>query len=102
MMKQITTGLIAATLTVMTVSEASAWSRNRTVTTNHGTSTITGSGSCSGNSCSRSVTRTSPYGNTMTRSGSVTCDPSTHSCQSSSTTTGPNGGTAYREGEVRW
>lgn len=101
-MKQIATGLIAATLTVMTVSEASAWSRNRTVTTNQGTSTINGSGSCTGNSCSRSVTRTSPYGNTATRTGSVTCDPSTHSCQGSSTTTGPNGETVYREGEVHW
>ncbi|WP_147178294.1 MULTISPECIES: hypothetical protein [Alphaproteobacteria] len=102
MMKQIASGLIAAAFTVITVSEAHAWSRNRTVTGYRGTAQLSVSGSCVGYSCSRSVTRTGPYGNMASRNRSVVCDPASRSCASSSTTTGPNGGTIYREGGVHW
>jgi hypothetical protein len=33
---------------------------------------VQASGSCANGSCSRSVTRTGPYGNTYTRQGTVT------------------------------
>ncbi|WP_246701793.1 hypothetical protein [Rhizobium terricola] len=102
MMKQIATGLLAATVTVIAVSEANAWNRNRTVTTNRGTHSLSASGSCANNTCTRNATRTGVYGGTATRSGSVTCDPASNSCSGSRTTTGPNGGTIYREGEVHW
>ncbi len=102
MMKQVTTALLAAIVTIAAVSEANAWTRNRTTTTWRGTSSLSASGSCANNSCSRSVTRTGPYGNTATRSGSVACDPASQSCTGSRTTTGPYGGTINRSGQVTW
>lgn len=58
-------------------------------------------GGCGGGSCSRSVTRTGPYGGTATRDGEVSCGGG--SCSGERTTSGPYGGSVTREGSVsRW
>jgi hypothetical protein len=67
----LTTAMIGA-LSVAAVADANAWTRSGTVTGPRGTSTIQGSGGCANGTCSRSVTRTGPYGNSVTRTGSVT------------------------------
>lgn len=54
------------------VSEACAWSRTSTVTTNRGTYTHSVTGSCHAGACSRSATLTGPNGRTASRTGSVT------------------------------
>jgi hypothetical protein len=72
-MKQLilTTAMIGA-LSVAAIADANAWTRSATVTGPRGTSTVQGSGSCANGSCSRSVTRTGPYGGSVTRTGTVT------------------------------
>jgi hypothetical protein len=98
MTKLIALSTLAAALSVGAAADANAWTRSGTVTGPRGTSTVQGSGSCSGGTCSRSVTRTGPNGNSVTRQGSASCAGGV--CTGSSTTTGPNGNTVYRQGTV--
>lgn len=75
------------------------WSRKSSVTGPNGnTVSRSGSGSCSGGSCSASRTTTGPYGNSVSRSGSGSCSDGT--CSGSRTTTGPNGNSVTRSGSV--
>jgi hypothetical protein len=78
--------------------DANAWTREGTVTTRWGTSSFAAQGSCANGTCVRSVTRTNPYGATVTRQGRVTCGP--NACWGRSRVTGPNGNTVYRRGAV--
>lgn len=98
-MTQFATAAIAGLLLVGMAAEASAWTRQGTVTTARGTYAVNGSGSCAGGTCSRTRTVTGPYGGTVTRSGSVTkTGPGQY--QYSGTATGPYGRTVTRSGTV--
>ena len=92
--------LIAAIASLAMVSEASAWSRNRSVSTSQGTAHFSASGSCAGGSCSRSATRTGPRGNSLSATSSATCNSASQSCSRSKTYTGSNGGSATVQGSV--
>jgi hypothetical protein len=70
MKKLIAMSTLAGALSI--AADASAWTRSGTTTGPRGTSSVQASGSCANGSCSRTVTRTSPYGNTYTRQGTVT------------------------------
>lgn len=100
MKSMITTAALASLLAVSMVAEASAWSRNVSVSGPRGVNTFSATGSCSHSSCSRSATATGAYGRTATRSGSGSC--SGNSCSGSRTTTGPRGNTVQRSGSVSW
>ncbi len=92
------TSAFAAILALATVADASAYTRSGSVSGPRGVSTVNGSGSCSGGSCSRSVVRTGPAGNSYTRSGSASCSGGT--CSGSATSTGPRGYSRTRQGSV--
>ena len=98
MHKLLSVSALAAVLTIAAAASANAWTRYGTIYGPRGVSTVQGSGSCAGGTCSRSVTRTGPYGYSYNRSGSVTCGGGT--CSGSRTTTGPYGGTITRQGSV--
>jgi hypothetical protein len=92
--------LLAALMSVAMVSEAAAWSRNRTVTTAQGSSSMSAAGTCAGGTCTRSAVRTGPRGNSLSANGSVTCDPSLQNCSRTKTYSGSNGGSATVTGSV--
>jgi hypothetical protein len=92
--------LLAAIASLAMVSEASAWSRNRSVSSAQGTAHFSASGSCAGGSCSRSATRTGPRGNSLSATSSATCSSASQSCSRSKTYTGSNGGSATVQGSV--
>jgi hypothetical protein len=69
MKKLIAMSTLAGALSI--AANASAWTRSGTSTGPRGTSSVQASGSCANGSCSRSVTRTGPAGNTYTRQGTV-------------------------------
>jgi uncharacterized low-complexity protein len=98
MKKLLTMSALAAVLSIAVVADANAWTRSRSVTGWRGTASLSASGSCANGTCSRQITRTGPYGNSMSRQGSVTCGGGT--CTGSRTTTGPNGYTVTRQGSV--
>lgn len=81
------------------VAEANAWSRNGTVYGPRGTASVSAQGSCAGGTCQRSISRTGVYGNTVSRSGSVSCNGA-GTCSGNRVTTGPYGGTVTRHGTV--
>jgi hypothetical protein len=90
---------LAGLLLVGTIAEASAWTRQGSVTTARGTYTVNGAGSCAGGTCSGTRTVTGPYGGTVTRSGTVTkTGPGQY--QYTGTVTGPYGRTVNRSGTV--
>ena len=93
-----TMSAIAAVLSFAAAADANAWSRNGSITGPRGTATVTGSGTCANGSCSRSVTRTGPYGYSVSRQGTASCANGT--CTGSRTTTGPRGNTVYRQGSI--
>jgi hypothetical protein len=90
---------LAGLLLAGTIAEASAWTRQGTVTTARGTYAVNGAGSCAGGTCSGTRTVTGPYGGTVTRSGTVT-KTAPGQYQYTGTVTGPYGGTATRSGTV--
>lgn len=96
MFKTISAGLITTCVALSAAGEANAWSRYGTVSGPHGTAKVQAQGSCAGGSCTRAITRTGPYGETVSRSGSVAC--SGGYCTGSRTTTGPRGNTVNRSG----
>ena len=89
---------VTAVLTIGMIADAYAWERKSTRTGPRGTATLESNGSCSGRACSRSVTRTTPYGNTFNRQGDASCADG--SCSGSRTTTGPRGETVTRSGSI--
>jgi len=72
MTKFVITAALAAVMFVGATSDASAWTRNSTVTTHRGTYTSQGSGGCANYSCSRSGTTTGPNGGTVSHQGTIT------------------------------
>ena len=96
MKKYLAISTLAVVMSCLTIAEASAWTRTGTVTGPRGTATITAAGGCAYGVCSRSVTRTGPYGRTVTRTGSASCVGGV--CTASRVTTGPRGNTVYRYG----
>jgi len=96
MKSMITSAALTGILAIATLTSASAWERNGSITGPRGTNTFSAQGSCSGGSCSRSATATGAYGRTATRNGSGSC--SGGSCSGSRTTTGPGGRTFQRSG----
>lgn len=80
---------LLAVLAFSAAADVSAWERKRTITTPRGTATSTGTGTCSGATCQRDATRTSPVGRTFTRNGAASCADG--SCSGTRTTTGPAG-----------
>ncbi|MEM6973228.1 MAG: hypothetical protein AAF577_10535 [Pseudomonadota bacterium] len=90
---------LAALLAIGVAADASAWERKGSVTgPRGGTSSVHGSGSCTGGSCSRDVTKTGPWGYSATRQGSGSCAGGT--CSGSRTTTGPRGRSWTRQGSI--
>lgn len=100
MKSMITTASLAGILAIATLTSASAWERNGSVSGPRGTNTFSAQGNCSGGSCSRSATATGAYGRTATRNGSGSC--SGHSCSGSQTTTGPAGNSVRRSRNLSW
>ncbi|MEO1711429.1 MAG: hypothetical protein AAFR70_14295 [Pseudomonadota bacterium] len=94
MKSMITTAALTSILAISTVTSASAWERNGSVSGPRGTNTFNAQGSCSGGSCARSATATGAYGRTATRNGSGSCSGGT--CSGSRTTTGPAGRSVTR------
>ena len=93
---------LSALLTIGAASEASAWTRTGSVTTQRGTYTRTVSGSCGGGTCSRTGAVTGPNGRTVSRSDSIS-RAGGHSYAYNRTTTGPYGGSVSRSGWFwRW
>ncbi|MGZ3282703.1 MAG: hypothetical protein ACXU9C_06245 [Xanthobacteraceae bacterium] len=90
---------LAAVLSLATLSEANAWSRNGSFTTRRGTYYGSASGGCAGGTCSRSASITGPNGGTVSRTGSVS-RVGPHTYDYSRTTTGPNGNSVTRSGTV--
>ncbi|MBK5950806.1 hypothetical protein CH339_02440 [Rhodobium orientis] len=84
----------------LAAADANAWERHGTASGWRGTARVDAQGGCYNGTCSRNITRYGPYGGSMHRSGSVTCNPNTQSCTGHRTTTGPNGGTVTRHGTV--
>jgi hypothetical protein len=98
-MKALVTAALAGLMVAGTAADASAWTRQGTVTTWRGTYAYQGSAGCANGACSRSRAVTGPYGGTVSRSGSVSrTAPGQYTY--SRTTTGPNGGSVTRSGSV--
>lgn len=71
MKKLVLTSAIIGALSVAAVADASAWTRTGTATGPRGTSSVNVTGGCANGSCTRSVTRTGPAGNSYTRQGTI-------------------------------
>lgn len=71
MKKFFLTSLAIGALSVAAAADANAWTRSATFSGPRGTSSISATGSCANGSCTRSVTRTGPAGNTYTRTGTI-------------------------------
>ncbi|MEO1274360.1 MAG: hypothetical protein AAFU72_07300 [Pseudomonadota bacterium] len=98
MTKFFTIPAIALTLSLGAAADASAWERKGSITGWRGTSTVEGSGSCSGGSCSRAVTKTGPNGYSVSRQGNGSCSGGT--CSGSRTTTNRLGNSITRQGSI--
>jgi hypothetical protein len=95
----IATAALGGLLVVGPVSDASAWTREGTVTTGRGTYTVNGGGSCGGGVCRWGRTITGPNGGTVHRGGVVArTGPGRYRYWNR--TVGPNGGTVVHTGRV--
>ncbi len=98
MSKTIAIPALIAILAAGIAADASAWQRQGSLTGPRGTSTVDATGSCADRACSRSVTKTNPYGNSATRQGNGSC--ANGSCSGTRTTTGQNGRSWTRQGSI--
>ena len=97
--------LIAATIAGLTLAggagEASAWTRDSTITTPRGTYDRSVTGFCANGSCTRFGTTVGPHGGTTHHAGTFTrIAPGFGTF--SGTTVGPFGRTITRSGTVTW
>ncbi len=92
--------LLTALMSVAMVSEAAAWSRNRTVTTNQGSSSMSATGTCAGVMHPQRRAHRHARRRHEPLNGSVTCDPSYQNCTRTKTYSGSNGGSATVTGSV--
>ena len=91
---------LSSLLMVAAASEANAWTRTGSVTTQRGTYIGTASGSCGGGTCSRTQSVTGPMGHTVSRTGSISrVGPYRYAY--SRTSTGPYGRSFTRSGWFR-
>jgi hypothetical protein len=91
---------LSTLLVVGAASDANAWTRTGSITTQRGTYTRTVNGSCGGGTCSRSESVTGPNGRTVSRTGSISrTGPNRYAY--TRTTTGPNGGSVTQAGWFR-
>jgi hypothetical protein len=91
---------LSALLMIEAASEANAWTRTGSVTTQRGTYTRTVSGSCGGGTCSRTGSVTGPNDRTVSRSGTIS-RAGGRIYAYNRTTTGPYGGSVSRTGWFR-
>jgi hypothetical protein len=99
------TSLIAAAVAglamIGTASDASAWTRDSTITTPRGTYERSVTGSCAYGGCSRSTITVGPHGGTTFHSGRIVrLGPGVGTYYG--TTVGPRGGVITRQGTVTW
>lgn len=94
MLKFTTLAALAALVTATTVADAGAWTRNTATSGWRGTATTTASGDCYNGTCTRSVVRTGPYGNSASASSSTTCGDG--ACSRDAHRSGPRGATVDR------
>lgn len=99
MLKMMSAAAVTLCMVLATTGQANAFSRHGTVYGPHGTASVHAQGSCAGNACARSITRTGPQGATVSRNGAVSCGNG--ACTGSRTTTGPNGGSVSRSGSIQ-
>jgi hypothetical protein len=78
MIKTVAIPALVAILAAGVAADASAWERKGSFTGPRGTSTVDGSGSCSGGACTRDVTKTGPFGYSASRQGSRSCSGGPH------------------------
>ncbi|MGK6312650.1 hypothetical protein [Neorhizobium sp. DT-125] len=90
--------LMATVMSAAMMAEANAWTRDAHIYGWRGQSSVHASGSCGNQNCSRSITGTGPYGNSVTRQGSASCANGT--CTGTRTTTGPQGRSVTRNATV--
>lgn len=98
MTKTLTISALVAILALGSAADASAWERKGSFTGPRGTSTVEGSGNCSGGACSRNVTKSGPLGNSVSREGSRSC--ANGICSGNRATTGPGGRSFNRTGSI--
>jgi hypothetical protein len=98
MTKFLALSALAAALTMSAAADANAWTRSGSATGPHGSWSVQGSGGCADGACNRSVTRTGPYGSSMSRQGTASCANGV--CTGSRQTTGPAGQTISRQGSI--
>ncbi len=98
MKKLISLSLTAVILSGTMAANANAWTRDSHYWGPRGQSSVHASGSCGGQSCSRSVTKIGPYGQSVSRNGSASCSDGT--CSGTRTTTGPYGNSVTRSGTI--
>ena len=98
MTRFITLSALTAALIIGAAADANAWTRAGSVVGPRGMSSVQASANCANGTCSRSITRTGPYGNSVTRQATVSCGGG--ACTGSRQTTGPYGRTVYRQGTV--
>jgi len=96
MRQLVTMSALMAALSIGAAADANAWTRSGSVTGWRGTATVHASGGCAYGACSRQITRSGPYGYSVSRQGSVAC--ASGACVGSRTTTGPYGNTVVRYG----
>jgi len=99
MFQSVSALVLASLLALSAAGEASAFSRQGTVTGPRGTASVHAQAGCAAGTCSRSITRTGPSGATLSRKGVVTCTDG--SCSGSRTTTGPRGNIVTRSGSIQ-
>jgi hypothetical protein len=98
MKKMLAISVMATALSIAAVASAEAGYRSGSVTGPRGTTTFSGSRSCSGGSCSSQGSITGPYGGTISRQATRSCAGGT--CTGSGSITGPRGGTVSYTGSV--
>jgi hypothetical protein len=71
MTKLLLTSACIGALSIAAIADANAWTRSGSATGPRGTSSVSVTGGCANGTCTRSVTRTGPAGNTYTRQGTI-------------------------------
>jgi uncharacterized low-complexity protein len=71
MTKLFLTLAVTGALSIAAIADANAWTRTGSITGPHGTASVRATGSCANGSCTRSVTRTGPAGNSYTRQSTI-------------------------------
>jgi len=98
MTRLIAISTLVAAISIASIADASAWTRNGSFSGPRGTTNYGGSGSCSGGSCSSTRGGTGPAGRSWSGQSSSSC--SGGSCTHSGSGTGPAGNSYNHTGSV--